>query len=233
MLTFPVVLSPRFFRLAPPHLASSCLFRSCCVCRLRNVVASHLCHSFAFHPSPILRRRTLRNSDSRQTRPSRSFRRPPPPKMGAVRGRASPTLSLALLVLLAFAQLASASFASIKAQQDKDKPQAPPTYGGQEIVPGSFLIEVGGSSLSKRASGAAVRFLRVSRPSEYSLTSLDGSGPHTSPLAPCLASLFNRQTLLASSLLNLAHARRSSLALQRRRRQSRRSCPPSEAQGRE
>ncbi|BGP08502.1 hypothetical protein JCM10049v2_004349 [Rhodotorula toruloides] len=75
--------------------------------------------------------------------------------MGAVRGRASPTLSLALLVLLAFAQLASASFASIKAQQDKDKPQAPPTYGGQEIVPGSFLIEVGGSSLSKRASGAA------------------------------------------------------------------------------
>ncbi|KAJ8294320.1 putative proteasome subunit beta type-4 [Rhodotorula toruloides] len=81
--------------------------------------------------------------------------RPPPPKMGAVRGRASPTLSLALLVLLAFAQLASASFASIKAQQDKDKPQAPPTYGGQEIVPGSFLIEVGGSSLSKRASGAA------------------------------------------------------------------------------
>ncbi|BGP32505.1 hypothetical protein JCM10296v2_004286 [Rhodotorula toruloides] len=73
--------------------------------------------------------------------------------MGAVRGRASSTLSLALLVLLAFAQLASASFASIKAQQDKQK--TPATYGGQEIVPGSFLIEVGGSSLSKRASGAA------------------------------------------------------------------------------
>ncbi|BGP02409.1 hypothetical protein JCM10021v2_006124 [Rhodotorula toruloides] len=73
--------------------------------------------------------------------------------MGAIRERASPTLSLVLLVLLAFAQLASASFASIKAQQDKQKTSA--TYGGQEIVPGSFLIEVGGSSLSKRASGAA------------------------------------------------------------------------------
>lgn len=70
--------------------------------------------------------------------------------------RAGPIHSLTLLalVLLAFTQVVSASFASIKAQQDKQKDK--PVYGGQEIVPGSFLIEVGGGSLSKRAGGAAV-----------------------------------------------------------------------------
>ncbi|BGP72660.1 hypothetical protein NBRC10513v2_006056 [Rhodotorula toruloides] len=91
--------------------------------------------------------------ETQGAQPVAAAARPPPSKMGAIRERASPTLSLVLLVLLAFAQLASASFASIKAQQDKQKTSA--TYGGQEIVPGSFLIEVGGSSLSKRASGAA------------------------------------------------------------------------------
>ncbi|BGP35147.1 hypothetical protein JCM10296v2_006977 [Rhodotorula toruloides] len=56
------------------------------------------------------------------------------------------------LAFVVFAQLAFASFASIKAAQLERN--VPVTYAGQEIVPGSFLIEVGGGSLSKR-DGAA------------------------------------------------------------------------------
>ncbi|KAJ8294317.1 Minor extracellular protease vpr [Rhodotorula toruloides] len=62
-------------------------------------------------------------------------------------------LSLLFLALLAFAQLASASFASKKAAQDKNGQEV--TYAGQRIVPGAFLIEVGGGGLGKRAGGAA------------------------------------------------------------------------------
>ncbi|BGP11172.1 hypothetical protein JCM10049v2_007071 [Rhodotorula toruloides] len=52
------------------------------------------------------------------------------------------------LAFVIFAQLAFTSFASIRAAQLERN--VPVTYAGQEIVPGSFLIEVGGGSLSKR-----------------------------------------------------------------------------------
>lgn len=65
----------------------------------------------------------------------------------------SPLATLALSLSLFFAYSVAASFAADNAAQTTHSPFA--TYAGQQIVPGSFLIEVGGGSLSKR-DGAAV-----------------------------------------------------------------------------